>query len=158
MFVPFDSLPESARVWVYQADRELQPEQVDIIESNATEFLKQWAAHGAPLISSFTIRHRRFFIIGVDESSNPVTGCSTDDQVRFVQLLQTRLGVNFFDRTQVAMLVEDEVHMVSLKEVKQKNSGMNRDTLTFNNLVNTKGQLNSEWMKPAGDSWLARFI
>jgi hypothetical protein len=70
--------------------------------------------------------------------------------------LQTRIGVNFFDRTQVALLIDNTVQLFPLKEVKQKK--MQADTLMFNNLVSSKGELSSGWMQPAGKSWLARYI
>ncbi len=160
MFVPFDSLPDSARVWVYQANRPLGSEQQATVTALAQEFLKQWEAHGAPLKASFRLSHNQFLIIGVDELQNPVTGCSTDAQVRFVQLLQQKIGVDFFDRTQVALLVDNDVVLVPLNALKQKNIPVRveESTVTFNNLVTSKGQLTSEWMKPAGKTWLARYI
>lgn len=160
MFVPFDSLPDTARVWVYQANRTLGAEEKKTTISLAEEFLQQWEAHGAPLKSSFMLSHDQFLIIGVDERANPVTGCSTDAQVRFVQLLQQRIEVDFFDRTQVALLVDNDIVLVPLNALRQKNVSVpvEESTVTFNNLVTTKAQLTSEWMQPAGKTWLARYI
>ncbi len=158
MLVPFDSLPDTARIWIYQGDRPFDSAQRDSIVSLTTQFLENWEAHGAPLTASFRIRHDRFLIIGVDEQSNPVTGCSTDAQVRFVQALQSHTGINFFDRTQIALMRDDVVESYPLNEVREKKVELGQDTLTFNNLVNTKGQLSTEWVQPAGQSWLARYI
>lgn len=158
MLIPFESLPDTARVWVYQADQPLSPDQQETVKEEVSGFIRQWEAHGAPLRASFRISHDQFLIIGVDESANPVTGCSTDAHVRFVQLLQQKIGVNFFDRNLVALLVDEQVDIVPLRDLKEKRVNVGQDTLTFNNLVNTKGQLATDWMQPAGKTWLARFM
>ncbi len=158
MYIPFESLPDDAKIWVYQADRSLEENEVQRMTAAAKEFMDQWEAHGAPLSASFRISHNQFLIIGVDENANRVTGCSTDTKVRFVQLLQQKIGVNFFDRSLVAILDNDEVTLVPLQELKQRKVSVGEDTLTFNNLITTKGQLNSDWKQPAGKSWLSRYI
>jgi hypothetical protein len=160
MIVSFDSLPETARVWVYQSDRRLTDQEVAILEKSTSEFLSDWEAHGAPLASGFKLLHHQFLIIGVDENANPVTGCSTDTKVRFIQLMKNKLGVDFFNRTRIALMVNDEVHLVELEDLKKGRSTVpvQQETVTFNNLVNTKKQLVSDWMKPARETWIARYL
>lgn len=62
MYVPFESLPDHARVWVYQASRKLTDEEVEKVRSNQQAFCEQWEAHGLALYSSFKIEYSQFLV------------------------------------------------------------------------------------------------
>ncbi|HVF39038.1 MAG TPA: hypothetical protein VM939_03990, partial [Gemmatimonadaceae bacterium] len=64
-----DSLPNTARVWVFGSDRTLTDEKSEILLREVDEFLSQWNAHGTPLTSARSWLHGRFLIIGVDQST-----------------------------------------------------------------------------------------
>lgn len=160
MFVPFESLPSTARVWVFQSNRPFSSSEVSIIESGLREFAEQWNAHGSPLNSSFRIGHRQFIILAADESRQAASGCSIDGSVRVLKDLEQKLGISLFDRSVVAFKVGDRIETVPLSGLKEKfTSGiLNGDTLTFNNLVSTKSELETQWLLPAGSSWVRRYI
>lgn len=99
MHVPFDTLPNSARVWIYQTNRTLTASEKDVISNYLTKSTEQWAAHGAPLKSSFTIIENRFVIISADESFNTASGCSIDASTHWLKELGNHLNVDFFDRS-----------------------------------------------------------
>ncbi|RYF58255.1 MAG: hypothetical protein EOO39_34485, partial [Cytophagaceae bacterium] len=84
MYVDFDKLPDTARVWVYQADRPLSDGEVNTISESLQQALNQWAAHGQPLLASAQVIENRFVVIGVDESYTLPSGCSIDASVRTV--------------------------------------------------------------------------
>ena len=46
MFVPFDQLPDNARVWIYPSSRKFSPDEVLVIRQKTKAFLEQWTAHG----------------------------------------------------------------------------------------------------------------
>ena len=98
MYVSFNELPQSARVWVYQANRTLTASEKEAISNYLTKATNQWAAHGAPLKSSFTITEDRFVIIAADEAFNAASGCSIDKSTHFIQSLEREYGVDMFDR------------------------------------------------------------
>ena len=50
MYVPFDRLPDEARVWIYATNRYLSDEEVIAIERELSAFLTQWTAHKLSLI------------------------------------------------------------------------------------------------------------
>ena len=165
MHVAFEEMPETARLWIYQADRPFTEEEIKFVQSETAAFLETWAAHGADLSSSYTILYDQFLVIAVDQDIVMASGCSIDKQVQFVQALGQRLTINFMDRTKVAFLSESngsdkKIKMAPLNELKQKvNSGdIKADTLTFNNLVETKAQLDAQWIVPASDSWMRRYF
>ena len=56
MYVPFETLPEEARIWIYQSNRKFSDEEVAEIETLVQQFLENWAAHGAGLEASYQIK------------------------------------------------------------------------------------------------------
>jgi hypothetical protein len=74
--------------------------------------------------------------------------------------LGSELGIDLFDRTLVAFKQDEHVFTISSSELKAKLSDgvWNGDSLLFNNLVGTKGDLTQTWLVPAGRSWLKRYL
>jgi hypothetical protein len=160
MLVPFESLPLSSRVWIYQSNRKLSLYEKQLITEKLTDFVNQWSAHGQPLKASFLIEYDHFIILAADESYRTASGCSIDDSVRVVKETGGLANVDFFDRSQVAFLNEGQVLLIKQKDLKEKfKEGMwNEHTLTFNNLANTITHLRNEWICHAGKTWLTRYV
>ena len=161
MFVPFEKMTSNARVWVYQANEELNAAQVIIIEQESQKFIEQWTAHKQTLKGSCKVFYNRFVVIAVDESFNQVSGCSIDASVHFLQALETALQIKLFDRTQQAFWTTDKkLNTLSIKNIKQQiaEGTIQADTLVFNNLVDNMAELQSNWQKEAKNSWLGRYF
>ncbi len=160
MFIPFNQLPKTARVWTYQADRNLALVEKEWITDSLTSFCNEWVAHGAGLKSSFQVLHERFIIIAVDEGHNRATGCSIDSSVNQIKIIEQKFRLNFMDRTQVAFLIENELFIEKLSKLKSSvaNGIIGPDTKIFNNLVVTVGDFDSHWTIPASESWLKRYF
>src|SRR5699024_5816445 len=152
MHIDFDKMPDNARLWIYQADRQLTQSEEAYIQKETASFLEEWAAHGAGLNSSYKIFYDQFLVIAVDEAMVKASGCSIDKQVQFVQALGKSLLINFMDRSKIAFLVDHDptqkkVLLTSLNEIKHNvvEGNIQTDTLTFNNLIDTKAQLKENW-------------
>jgi hypothetical protein len=160
MFEPFESVIPSSRIWIYQANQKFTAEQKSVITTHLTEFVERWVAHGHPLRSSFDLRFDQFIILTADESYQATSGCSVDDSVRTIKVIQQSTGLDFFDRNKIAFLRGNEVLVLNLSELKQKYQERiwNEETFTFNNLLQTKSQLENEWIVPAGKTWLKRYV
>lgn len=160
MFVSFEELPGSARVWIYQSDRMLSAQDIATIEAISKDFLTGWAAHGAPLKSSYQVLHDKFLVIAVDENFNQASGCSIDASVGLIRNLEQSLKINFFDRTKVCFLINDEVFESPITELKKliETGTIQADTPTFNTLASNKSSLDESWMIPAEESWLKRYF
>ena len=165
MFIPFKELPEKARVWIYQANRPLVPEEQGYILQQGRLFAEQWAAHGQPLRASVAVFYHHFVVIAVDEQHQLPSGCSIDGSVGFVRslanVLQARgTSIDFFDRTLVAFWTNDSVELIPLAQVKHQitDGQILPDALMFNNLVGTKSELATRWQLPVQESWLARYL
>src|SRR5690606_1059724 len=120
MFVPFESLPSDARIWIFQSNRRFTSDELQLAESHLRDFTEQWVVHGAPLRSSYSIRHDQFVILAADERDQAASGCSIDSSVRAVKELEARLQVSLFDRNLIAFLEGDRVSLYPLKELKEK--------------------------------------
>lgn len=160
MYIEFDEMPATARVWIYQSNTKLDSDLIKMIELQGQAFCENWEAHGQPLKSTFKVFHDQFLVISVDESYNMASGCSIDKSVELVRNLESRLGVSFFDRTNIAFLKEDEVFLKPMYTLKKEISAgaIDRDTVTFNNLVQNIGEMKEKWQVPVGDSWLNRYF
>jgi len=160
MFVEFEKMPDDARIWIYQSDRNLSNSEIDMITTKCVEFLAQWAAHGSGLESSTKVFNNRFLIICVDENKAMASGCSIDSSVHFVQSLGNSMNIDFFKRTEVAFLVEDMVVIESLEDIKNNltSAKITGDSLTYNNLLQKKSDLADKWIIPCKDTWLNRYF
>lgn len=160
MFVSFDTLPDNARIWVYQADRKFLPEEIRAITETTRLFCEGWSAHGHSLKTSFKIDHQQFLILAVDETSAGASGCSIDGSVRMLKQLQGELGIDFFNRTKIAFLIENEVVLISTSDLKKTfaDEVLNSASLTFNILIATKKELEKRWIVQAGETWLSKYL
>ena len=160
MFVPFDSLSPDSRVWIFQSNRPLSPDELQIAEQKLRAFTDAWAAHGIPLKTSYQIQFDQFIILAADESHHAASGCSIDSSVRLLKDLEAGLGISLFDRNLVAFKDGEKVTLVKVQDLKQKftDGTLKADSFTFNNLVSTKAGFDADWIVPASQSWLKRYI
>lgn len=160
MYVAFDQLPDDARIWIYQANRKLSDQEIEAISPKIETFLTHWTAHGSALAAGFTVRYNRFIILGLNQEQASASGCSIDASVHFIQQLQDELEVDLMDKLNVTFYNGPHIAHKSLAEFKKmaKNKSVSKNTVVFNNLVNTKAELEEFWEVPAKDSWHARFL
>ena len=151
--------PQS-RVWVYQCSRVFTIDEALEIEEMLKEFAQQWKSHGVPVKGDALLLFGQFIILLADETATGVSGCSTDSSVRLVKDIEQRFGVNMFDRTTLAFIVKEKIQLLPLSQLQYAidNAFISTDTVYFNNLVQTKEELESKWMIPVKNSWLGSRI
>jgi hypothetical protein len=160
MFIPFKEISPNSRLWVYQSDRKLTSQEKTIIADNLKLFTEQWDTHGHPLKASFDIFYNQFIVLVADETDHAASGCSIDVSVRAIKAVEEKVGIRLFDRNKVVFKTDNLVSVYTLAELKQKylEGVWNESTLTFNNLITVKEQLDNEWIVPAGNTWLKRYV
>ena len=160
MLVPFSSLPDHARVWIYPASRPFSASEKEEISGMLSQFLNQCATHGTPLKTAYDLPYDRFIVIGLDEEVQGASGCSIDASVHLIQQLEVKLDVVLLDKMNVCYREKEQILYTPLKEFRKlaKSPKVNLDTIVFNNLVVDKAEYESIWEVPAYDSWHARFI
>ena len=160
MLVPFNTLPDTARLWVYQASRPLTIDELKGIETQASNFIESWTAHQAGLRAGFQVLYNRFVIIAVDENYNDASGCSIDKKVNFIKQVGEELKIDFFNRLQIAYLHNDAIQIAGMHELAGliKSGSLSDETIMFNNLVSTIEELNNKWKVPVRQSWLQQLV
>lgn len=153
--VPAD-FADNSRVWVYQSSRPFSEKEELEINEQLYQFYAQWQAHGAPVKGWAKLLFRRFIVMMADESDVEVSGCSTDSSVRIVKSIERQYEVNLFDRLSITFLVKGQPEVLPMGQVQYAidKGYISGDTLLFNNLVATKGDLFRNWLQPLSFSWL----
>lgn len=153
-------LPKEAKAWVYQCDRELNPEELARLEAMLGEFVSAWKVHGKPLPAGFAIKYNRFVALFADESSEAVSGCSIDSSVAAMKKAGEAIGADFFNRQLMAWKEEGEVKTAPMHQfwAMRKAGILNDDTIVFNNLVKSLAEFESHWEVPFSRSWHAEMF
>lgn len=161
MQVPFDSLPDHARLLVYPADRTLSPAQAEAVMAHTQQFLQQWECHGAALHAGASLQQGRFLLIGLDEQLQTASGCSMDKMSGLLRNLEALTGAHFLDRSQVPFLdAEGQVFTLPITALKQAvaEGRISAETPTFHVSALTVGDFRKNWILAAADSWMRKYF
>jgi hypothetical protein len=160
MYIPFENMTATSRVWVYCAGRAFTEEEKTWMMAKLVAFCNQWNTHGNLLPTSFEIKYDQYIVLSVDESKMGASGCSIDSSVRVLREIEQHLKVDILDAGKIAYFTDDQVQVLKLHEVKSAiNEGkLQADTLVFNPSISNKGELEGEWLIPAKESWLSRYF
>ena len=157
--LPENFSPQS-RVWVYQSSRLFTLYEALAIESLLNKFSSEWRTHGEEVYAYCNLFFGQFVVLMADETHANVSGCSTDSSVRFVKELGEKFKVDFFNRTNLAFVINNKIQLLPMNQLQYAldNYFINADTLYFHNLVQTKEQLENNWIIPVKKSWIANRI
>lgn len=160
MFVDFETLADSSRVWVYQSGRTLTNTEVEQISDELRIFVNNWKRHGDDLTASYKIEYNQFIILAVDENVNSVSGCSIDSSVHIMQEIEKAFDVDLLNKMKVSFKDGTNINTVTLSDFKKYAAAnkINANTIVFNNMINAKGDLQSAWEVEASKSWHAKFL
>ena len=156
MLVDFKLLSDSSKLWVFQSDKIISPSNQKILINEISPFLTDWSSHGAKIKSSFEIRYDLFLIISVDEEINSASGCSIDKLTNFIIQISNEIGVDFFNRLNVAYKSDSEkINLRSLSDFKTliSDGKINEESIVFNNLIKTKKDYIEQWEVQLKNSW-----
>ncbi len=160
MLVDFNTLPNTARVWVYQASRTFSEIELSQIKEDMEAFIEEWTAHGADLKAGYEVKYKRFIVLAIDQSFNSASGCSIDASVHFIQTLEKKYDVLLLDKMNVSYKQGEFIAYKPLVDFKKmaKQKSVSANTIVFNNLVTNKLEYLEHWEVPASESWHSRFM
>ena len=160
MIVEFNTLPETSKVWIYQANRSFTEEELGEIKTQLIGFLGRWATHGKDLEASFELKYKRFIIIALNQELNNASGCSIDDLVSLIQQLEKDYNVDLLDKMNVSYKQGEFIAYKPLKDFRKmaKDKAVSKNTIVFNNLINSIAEFKENWEVPASESWHSRFL
>jgi hypothetical protein len=158
--VPFSDLPDDARLWIFAAADPLSARSRDALVAYTDAFVREWLAHGHPVVGAFDLRYDRFLLVAADEAATGVSGCSIDALFRVLKQAEGELGVSLLDRSRVWYRdPSGAVQSASRPEFGQLAGAgeITADTVVFDNTVSTVGDLRAGmWEGPARQSWHGR--
>ena len=158
--IPFEELPDRARLWTFAASRRLSDQETVRLLAATDEFLAGWAAHRVPLATARDWRLSQFLFMAVDEATAGASGCSIDALVGFVREMERQLDVTLTDTGSVWFRTSGAaIDCVSRGQFKQlvDEGAVGPDTVVFDNTIETIGALrDGRWETPASDSWHGR--
>lgn len=157
----FPKYPGSSRVWIFQANKNIESSEATRIMDHIQHFLSNWKSHGKAMNASFQIVNHYFLIIALNTlEGNEASGCGIDALVQEVKIVGNHAGIDFFNNANIAFQTESGVKIVPLSEVKKdiETGKITPEQKVFVNSITTLDELNSKWLIPSKDSWLARFF
>ena len=151
--------PDS-KIWIYSSNRLLTNDETAAIIQQLLEFTKQWTSHNNALKAAGTVLHNRFIVLSADDSIENPGGCSIDKSIHFVQEIEANYGLSLFDRLTIYYQSGIEIKSFHFNDLQNKiaSGEISENTLIMDTTITQVGALQSEFVKPAGQSWLARFI
>lgn len=149
------TISENARVWIYQSNRFFNAEEEAEIQYQLARFVSAWQAHGNQLAAVAEIKHSLFIVISVDEDQAVATGCSIDRLVKLMKDIESQLSINLFDRFQIAYRHSEQIRICDRSAFTMliKEGAVSEETIVFNNLIQTRKALLTEWEVPFKHSW-----
>ena len=160
MIVDFKTMPDDSRIWIYQSNRDFNESEIGIINDKTISFLDNWQAHGKDLECSYSIIDKRFIIIAVNESVNPIGGCSIDFSLQLIKDISNTIGIDLLNRLVVNYRLDNKVESLSLSDLKNKikDGDFSTETIIFNTAINSKSELLNNFEIDIRSSWLSKFI
>jgi hypothetical protein len=158
--IPFEQLPDHARLWTFAASRPLTHEESEGLLAATDEFLAAWTAHKVPLATAREFRFNQFLFVAVDERPAGASGCSIDALVRFMREAERQLDIRLTDNGLVWFRTEGgEIRCEPRAEFQRLVDGgtVGPETMVFDNTIETAGALRqARWELPAQLSWHGR--
>jgi hypothetical protein len=159
--VPFDTLPDSARVWVFGAASPVTGDAASRVMRAVDEHLAQWRAHGVPLVCARDWREDRFLAIAVDEAATDASGCSIDALFHVLQDIEEELDLSLvpsglvYWRDASGQVVSGER---AIFRTAASAGQVGPDTPVFDTLIGTVGEWRTRFERSAGESWHRRWV
>ncbi|WP_101902500.1 ABC transporter ATPase [Tenacibaculum dicentrarchi] len=159
MLVDFNTLSEEAKVWIYPCNRKFYPKEIDGLNEQLKTFVEGWKLDDENFKASFEVRYNRFIIFSAAEDA-VLLNADIDAQVGFILQLQTQYEVELLDRMNVCFKQGEYTQYKDLKDFKGliKNKAVTEKTIIFDNLIETKQELENYWEVPISESWYSRFL
>lgn len=155
-----EEFADNSRVWIYQSSRPFVEKEEKEINEQLYQFYVQWQSHGTPVKGWAKLLFGQFVIIIADENDFRVSGCSTDSSVRVIKSIERQYSVNMFDRMLLTFYVKGKAQMLPFNQLQfaVERGYITRDTLMFNNVVETKADIFTKWIVPVEHTWLRNRI
>jgi hypothetical protein len=159
--VPFEQMPDDARLWVFGSQTPLDDIDGPRLLTAVDLYLTAWKAHGTPLTCARALHEDQFLVVAVDERASDASGCSIDGLFRVLQEIEKGIGTSMvggglvFFRDDAGFIHgctrAEFTHMAAMDEVRAS-------TPVFDTTVTTVGAYRAAFEKPASEGWQGKLI
>ena len=154
------SLPDSARIWIYAADRTLNESEeqrlVDLLDS----FCREWRYHGKKVESAAAVLEGRFAVLAGVTAEGDISGCGIDSSVHALDQAAAELGLQWLSGLYVHYREKDgAITSVPRSDFRSKAAVGEVDGTTpvFDLSIDTLGALRAgRFEQPAAATWHGR--
>ncbi|CAA0174062.1 ABC transporter ATPase [Tenacibaculum maritimum] len=159
MFVKYDELSEDAKIWVYPSNRKFYSQELGELDDKLKGFVSIWKHDDENFKVSYKLFYNRFIVFLVEEGVSLLSS-DVDKQVAFILELEQVFEVALLDKMNVCFKQGEFVQYKDLKDFKKllKNKAITGKSIVFDNLIQTKYELENYWEVPIKDSWYKRFL
>lgn len=156
----FPTLPDTARVWVYVADRPLLPSEQQALCTALTPFTQTWTSHGRKVFGEATVLDDRFLLLGGVLKEGDISGCGIDTSVHAVEDAGRSFGITWLQGLMIIFRdAQGAIQAVPRPEFRSlvRSGIVIADTPVIDPGIATVGELRQGFFeRPAGESWHAR--
>lgn len=159
MLIDCGLLSNEAKVWVFPSSRKFYPQEIEGIKEELENFIAGWKFEDENFKASYKLVYNRFIVFYATEDVE-LKNEDIDSQVAFILGLQEKYGVELLDKMNVCFKQGEFVQYKDLKDFKKmlKQKSVSPKTIVFDNLIQTKGELENHWEVPITESWYNRFL
>jgi hypothetical protein len=156
----YEQLAPESKVWVFQAEREFTPTELQTVTDSLSSFIDNWLSHGSLLKAHYKVLYNRFIVFFADEQGDRMCGRAVDASVRFIKEQEAKLGISMLNRSLVAYKDNNKIVSCTLDELSHltEEGKISPETIVFNNMVATKADFEKNWMIPLASSWQQTYI
>jgi len=160
MFIPFNQLPKTARIWVFTSGRLLSSVEVNKISSKLESFIETWQSHQKDMKASFLVVENRFIVIAADEMYNDISGCGIDKSIHALQNLENDLGISLTDKSLVVFDNNGTQLSLSFNKIRDaiSNGLINGETFFYNTLVEDLSSLQNNFKVKSSEGWVKKYF
>ncbi len=159
--IPFETLPDASRVWVFGSDKLLTEDGTKALLAGVDKHLDDWKAHGAPLTVGREWRDGRFLVVAVDQSTAGASGCSIDGLFRVLQQLERDAGANLVGGGRVYFRGDQgAVQSASRDDVAElaRSGVITKDTVVFDLTLTDLGTFRACFERRAKETWVKELL
>lgn len=151
-----DQMPDSARIWIYIAQRPITAGEKTEIANLVNAFLPTWAYHGDALYASFEIMHDHFLVLALHEELAPAGGCAIDKSIHLFKEIDRRFDLNLFDRMRVGVQRDGKMMIMATNQVEMEyeKGVLVAESPVFDGSLHRLGDLRNKWPQPLSNTWM----
>jgi hypothetical protein len=112
------------------------------------------------LDAAVEVMYGHFVVIAVDEQQARASGCSIDKSVQFIRQLEQELSRTLTDRMVVVYERDGEVRTSRVEHLPDliDQGVLHADSIVYDDLVASRGDLETRFRVPLKNSWMERFL